>query len=136
MTLALLDGLSSIADDYDAILCDVWGVVHNGAEAHPDALDALQRFRAQDKPVVLLTNAPRPHGPIIKQLDQLGASSAAYDAVVSSGDAVRAHLIEEGYSRVYHLGPDRDLGLYEGTQIERVRPEKAEAIVVTDLRSD
>ncbi len=137
MTDAPIPGLSAIADDYDAILCDVWGVMHNGVAAHDAASDALSRFRKAGKPVVLLTNAPRPSGPVIDQLMRLGASRDAFDTVVSSGDVVRKHLIDEGYRKVYHLGPSRDMTLYDGTHIELVdSADEAEAIVGTDMRSD
>ncbi len=53
-------GLSQIASNYDVILCDVWGVVHNGTEHYPDAAHALTRFREGGGTVVLITNAPRP----------------------------------------------------------------------------
>ncbi|WMS43864.1 TIGR01459 family HAD-type hydrolase [Acuticoccus sp. MNP-M23] len=137
MTDAPISGLSAIADDYDAILCDVWGVLHNGVAAHDAASDALARFRQTGKPVVLLTNAPRPSGPVIDQLMRLGALRDAFDTVVSSGDVVRQHLIDEGFRRVYHLGPSRDLTLYDGTAIELVNSaDEADAIVGTDMRSD
>ena len=55
----LLNGLSEIAGDYDAAICDVWGVLHNGREAYLPAADAMRRFRAESGPVILLSNAPR-----------------------------------------------------------------------------
>ena len=56
----LLPGLSKVASDYDAILCDVWGVIHNGREAFAEACVALKKFRDTQGPVVLITNAPVP----------------------------------------------------------------------------
>src|SRR5436190_430052 len=56
----LTEHFSSVAPHYDAVLCDVWGVVHNGVAAHPDAADALTKFRGQGGTVVLISNAPRP----------------------------------------------------------------------------
>lgn len=129
-------GLSAIADDYDALLCDVWGVLHNGVRAHPGAAEALARFRDRG-PVVLVTNAPRPSGPVVEQLEFLGIPRDAYDAIVSSGDVVRAHLLERGVGRVYHIGMDRDLPLYEGTAIRAVdAPEEAEMVVIAGPRDD
>ena len=60
-----LTGLGAIAGDYDILLCDVWGVIHNGRESWPDACQALARFNREPGPngprhVVLISNSPRP----------------------------------------------------------------------------
>ncbi|MEM8663296.1 MAG: TIGR01459 family HAD-type hydrolase [Pseudomonadota bacterium] len=134
MTDMPLSGLSAIADDYDAVLCDVWGVLHNGVAPHHGAVDALTRLRGAGKVVLLLTNAPRPAAAVIAQLRRIGVPDGAYDAVVTSGDVVRAHLVEAGYKTVFHLGPERDYSLFDETDITfRPHVEGAEAIVATDL---
>ena len=87
-----LAGLSGIAPRYDVVLSDIWGVVHNGIAAHATAVEALVNYRCNGGRVVLISNAPRPHGPIIEMMDRLGVSRAAYDDVVTSGDATRVVL--------------------------------------------
>lgn len=133
-----LDGLREIAPDYDAILSDVWGVVHNGVTAHPAAVDALVAYRRQGGRVVLITNAPRPAGPIIEMLDGMGISREAYDAVVSSGGATRAILAEEyrGHTLHYVGPPVENDALFEGLGITLGPAEVASAVVVTDLDDD
>ncbi len=134
---APLPGLAAIADEYDAILCDVWGVVHNGVAAYASAGEALRRFRALGKPVILMTNAPRPAAPIIAQLTRVGVPGDAYDEVVSSGEVVRRHLREGGYTKAFHIGPERDYSLFDETGIPFANErEGADVIVATDLRSD
>ncbi len=91
-TAGALAGLAEIADRYDAILCDVWGVVHNGLAAHPTAVEALLAYRHQGGRVVLITNAPRPSAPIVDMLDAFGVSRDAYDGIVSSGDTTRVMI--------------------------------------------
>src|SRR5262249_3101056 len=82
---------AALAGDYDVVLCDVWGVVHNGVAAAAEACDALARFRARGGTVVLITNAPRPGERVARlTLDRLGVPRAAYDGIVSSGDVTRA----------------------------------------------
>jgi HAD superfamily hydrolase (TIGR01459 family) len=133
---APLPGLSAIADRYDAIICDVWGVLHDGLHAHPGVPEALTAFRRHG-PVVLVTNAPRPSGPVVRQLESLGVPHAAFDGIVSSGDVVRSHLIAAGHRAVYHIGPMRDRPLYEGTAIKIVAtPEDADVIVAAGMRDD
>ncbi|KAB2855873.1 MAG: TIGR01459 family HAD-type hydrolase, partial [Bauldia sp.] len=132
-----LSGLSQISPRYEAVLSDVWGVVHNGVAAHPTAVAALAAYRAAGGKVVLITNAPRPSSAIVPFLDQLGVSRDAYDAIVSSGDATRAMLAEYRGKVVHHVGPPSDDdALYEGLDLVRGSVEAAEAVVVTDLDSD
>lgn len=135
--MTALKGLGAIANGYDAILSDVWGVVHNGIVAHPTAVEALVNFRRQGGRVVLITNAPRPSPPIVEMLDELGVVREAYDDIVSSGDATRAVLADYRGKSVHYVGPpEENDGLFEGLDITLSGPETASAIVVTDLDTD
>ena len=84
--------LSPLAPAYDAILSDVWGVLHDSFVAHPEAVDALVRYRQGGGRVVLITNAPRASAPIVAMLDRLGVTRDSYDSIVSSGDVTRAMI--------------------------------------------
>ncbi len=133
----MIDGLGDLADRYGALLCDVWGVVHNGVHAYSDAVAALRTFRNSHGPVVLITNAPRPAALVERQLDSLDVPRAAYDAVVTSGDVTRAAVADRPGAKVLHIGPERDLGFYEGLDIELVdRDDEAELISCTGLFDD
>jgi HAD superfamily hydrolase (TIGR01459 family) len=119
------------------VLSDIWGVVHNGIAAHPTAVEALVNYRRGGGRVVLISNAPRPHGPIIEMMDGFGVSREAYDDVVTSGDATR--VILEGYrgKTVHYVGPPKENdSLFEGLDITLGSAETARAIVVTDLDTD
>lgn len=132
-----LSGLSEISSRYDAVLSDVWGVVHNGVAAHPSAVAALRSYRRSGGRVVLITNAPRPSSAIVPLLDRLGVVRDAYDAIVSSGDATRTMLSEYAGKVIHHVGPPtEDDALYEGLNVTRGSAEEAEAVVVTDLDTD
>jgi HAD superfamily hydrolase (TIGR01459 family) len=132
-----MSSLSEIAPNYDAILSDVWGVVHNGIAAHPSAVDALRHFREGGGRVVLITNAPRPAAPIAAMLDDLKVPRDAYDAVVSSGDVTRAMLVPYRGQTLHYVGPAKENdGLFEGLDITLGRVEDAKAVVVTDLDDD
>lgn len=109
-----ISGLSEIAGNYDYILSDVWGVVHNGVRAHRAAVDALARFRENGGVVILITNAPRPKSSVVEQLDGLGVDRAAYDDIVTSGDVARSYLVRQPQAKIFHLGPDRDRTIYTG----------------------
>ena len=135
-TPVLLHGLSEIAETYDALLCDVWGVVHNGRERFEEACAALSRFRAERGPVILISNAPRPASDVLPQLDALGVPRGAFSAMVTSGDATRALLAERAPGPAWAIGPDRDAPLYEGLDLAFTGPEDAAFISCTGPTDD
>lgn len=133
----LIPGLSAIADKYDALLCDVWGVLHNGRRAYPGVPEALANFRAKGGHVLLLSNAPRPSDALPIMFEQMGIPHDVYDGILTSGDATRLCLASHEYgTRCYHIGPDRDLALFDGTGIERVGEPDADFILVTGPFND
>ena len=126
-----------LAGDYDVALCDVWGVVHNGVVAAPDACDALTRFRERGGTVVLITNAPRPGERVARTiLDRLGVPRAAYDGIISSGDVTRALIAARAGARVFHIGPERDLPLFDGLAAPLAPLERADYVVCSGLLDD
>lgn len=132
--IAVAEKLSGIAAPYGVLLCDVWGVVHNGVAPFPEAVEALARARGAGKRVVLVSNAPRPSGEIPAQLAKIGVSSEAYDLIVTSGDAARAIMsawAARGGVCLHHIGPPRDLPLFEGIAAARVPLAEATHIVCT-----
>ena len=135
-----ITGLAAVADRYDAILCDVWGVVHNGVRAWEPAIDALQRFRGGGGRVALITNAPRPSGPVVAQLAGLGVptegADAAFDAIVTSGDVTRRLVAAHRDDPILHIGTDAELSLYEGLGVTLDDEVEARAVSVTGLRHD
>lgn len=131
-----IPGLGAIAHHYDLLLCDLWGVVHNGREAFSDACDALTRFRAQGGRVILITNAPRPSDVIPRQLDRLGVPTDAWDRIVTSGDVTRAEIAKRAPGRVYVIGPQKDLGLLTGFDVQSAPLDMADFILCTGLVDD
>lgn len=132
----LLARFRDIAGDYDGVLCDIWGVVHNGLRATPEACDALVRFRQAGGRVVLITNAPRPGRSVVPMLDGMGVPHEAYDGILSSGDLTRGMLMEHAERRVFHLGPDRDRAIFEGLDVALVGPDEADILVNSGLFDD
>ncbi len=127
---------SAIVEDYDFIICDIWGVLHNGIAAFESANEALKLSRARGKTVILLSNAPRPHKDIAEQLSALGISTDAYDAVVTSGDITQDLLRQRAGQAVYLLGPERDLPVLDSIGIQPVSLKKADYVLCTGLFND
>lgn len=106
-------GLADLAPNYDLLLCDVWGVVHNGVRHNKPAVDALQRFRAKGGTVVLVTNAPAPRAQVIRRLDSLAVPHDAYDDVATSGDVTVDMIVEAACPPLYAIGPKGEIALFE-----------------------
>ncbi|SFI57967.1 HAD-superfamily class IIA hydrolase, TIGR01459 [Phyllobacterium sp. CL33Tsu] len=130
-----LQRLDALMDRYDVLLCDVWGVLHNGVDSFAPASAALQRARQAGLTVVLITNAPRPFAGVAEQIHALGVPESAYDRIVTSGDVTR-ELIRNAPRRVFHLGPERDETLYDGIDVELVEEREADVVVCTGFFDD
>jgi HAD superfamily hydrolase (TIGR01450 family) len=124
-----------ISRNYDIVLCDVWGVLHNGLAAYAEASMALRAARREGLTVVLITNSPRPAPSVIEQLEMIGVADEAYDRIVTSGDVTRA-LIANGPKRVFLLGPERDRALLDGLGVETVGADQADVVVCTGFFDD
>lgn len=140
----LIERLADISHRYEAVLCDLWGCLHNGEKPFPAAVQALEEFRAGGGVVILLTNAPRPKSAVAKQLKKMGVPDGAYDDIVSSGDASQIGMVAGMVGKkVYHLGPAKDATFFtdfadnlDGSIITRVPLNEAEGIVCTGLFDD
>ncbi len=94
---------------YDVLLCDIWGVVHDGRTAIADSCAALSRFRATGGTVILVSNAPVPPAAVARVLDDKLVPRSAWDRIVSSGGLAIDHLLNGGYRHIHRIGPpDRD----------------------------
>ena len=123
-TIPLIHSIAPLADGDGAWLVDIWGVIHNGVRPFTDACDACTRYREGGGIVVLVSNSPRPHDGVAAQLDGVGVPRASWDAIVTSGDVARtliAALFRAG--PFFHIGPERDLPMFAGLDVERVERE-------------
>ena len=130
------DRFSALSVGYDIVLSDVWGVIHNGVAAFPEACDALSRYRAGGGTVILITNAPRPGEAVSRQLDHFGVPRAAYDGVVSSGDVTRAVVAKRPGQSLFHLGPQRDISIFTELDVHFAPVEAADYVVCSGLFDD
>jgi HAD superfamily hydrolase (TIGR01459 family) len=135
-SIPIVASIAPLAAGVEAWICDVWGVLHNGVAAYAPAVDACLKFRAAGGVVVLLTNAPRPAGAVEAQLAKLGVPREAFDAVVTSGDLTRRLIEQHKGAPVFHLGPARDKGLFEGLSVRFSDAEAAGVVVCTGLFDD
>jgi HAD superfamily hydrolase (TIGR01459 family) len=137
-----LPGFAPLAQRYDGFILDLWGVIHDGVNAFPHAVDCLARLRAAGKRTLLLSNVPRPNAAARELMRQMGISDDLYTDILTSGEAVRRALQRppdlwwaELGQRVFHLGPERDRGVLEGLPLTKVA-EPAEANFVLNTGPD
>ncbi|MBE1237159.1 TIGR01459 family HAD-type hydrolase [Phaeovibrio sulfidiphilus] len=132
-------GLAEIAGDYDAILLDLWGVVHDGERPYPGAVDTLEALARLSKPVCLLSNAPRLGGVVVEAMERMGIARSLYTAILTSGDVVNHALVARSEpefralgDRCFFIGPERDWNLLDGTGIAPVtREQDADFVLCT-----
>jgi HAD superfamily hydrolase (TIGR01459 family) len=137
MTPPIVTQAGPILVRYEAVFCDVWGVMHNGRAAHAESGEALARFRSQGGTVVLVSNAPVPAAGVERVLERTGVRRDAWDAIVSSGDIALAHITEKGYLRLHRIGPSRrDSMLFARLPGDSVPLSEADAIVCTGLADE
>ena len=137
----IVNALSDISTQYDALFVDLWGCVHNGVRAFDAANKALIEYRAGGGIVVLVTNSPRPRAQVEQQLADFGVARDAWDSIASSGDSARSALFLGAVGqKIYFIGTDAELPFFEPLklindpiQISTVPIEEAEGIVCTGL---
>ena len=135
-TLRFAEQLRDLVAGVDVLLSDIWGVVHNGLEAFPEACEALHHFRKRGGTVILITNAPRPADSVQRQLRKLGVADDTYDAIVSSGDLTRQYVADHPGRKVFWLGPERDNSIHRGLDPVLSPLEQADYIICTGLYDD
>ena len=135
-TIPVIASIKDLGSRYRAWLVDIWGVMHNGHRAFPGAVAATRSFREEGGIVVLLSNSPRPSPGVQEQLRRLCVPDDAYDATVTSGDLTRHELGKHNGAEVFHLGPERDLPIFQGIHVKLGTPETSELVVCSGLFDD
>jgi HAD superfamily hydrolase (TIGR01459 family) len=133
---AFTDHFEALATHYDVVLCDVWGVVHNSLVSFSPACEALVRFRAKGGTVILITNAPRPGAAVLSHLATLDVSGEICDGIVSSGDVTRGVIARRQGESTFHIGPDRDLGIFAELDVRFAPATAADYVVCSGLFDD
>lgn len=137
MTIPQYLGLASVIDRYDALILDLWGVVHNGVEPYPGVPECLDALAAAGKQVCLLTNAPRRPTGVERRLCEMGIGPERFQHVMTSGEATHEALRDRDMQwvarlgrRFFFIGPERDYDIYEGLDYTLVdEPEHADFII-------
>ena len=87
-----LPGFAPLAERFDGFILDLWGVIHDGVNAFPHAVDCLTRLREAGKRTLLLSNVPRPNDAAQAMMRGMGIPDDLYTDILTSGEAVRRAL--------------------------------------------
>ena len=140
MIKKVITGLREVYKHYDAFFIDLWGVMHNGIDLYPEAIEVVENLYKLKKRFVLMSNAPRPSKNVEKFLLNLKMDKILIQNVFTSGEAALKSLQKNTYGKnFYHLGPDRDSSLYEGFEKYKKDLKEADFILCTgflDKHSD
>lgn len=137
--MQIIERLDQIDANYDALLVDLWGCLHNGVAPFPSAVAALQSFRARGGAVCLLTNAPRSRQEVEKHLNVMGLPEDCWDTIATSGDSARVAMYSGAVGqKIWFIGEPGDEPFFErmalienAPEITRVPLKDAEGIICT-----
>ncbi|MDG1286172.1 MAG: TIGR01459 family HAD-type hydrolase [Rickettsiales bacterium] len=104
----------TIAENYDAFLCDLWGVIHDGDELYDGVLESLEALHAMGKKLLFLSNAPRLAETIFTRMDDMGVKREWYLGGMTSGEGAVKYLqqMPEPFTgKYYYLGLEKDTGM-------------------------
>nr|WP_317055814.1 TIGR01459 family HAD-type hydrolase [Roseovarius sp. W115]MDV2929404.1 TIGR01459 family HAD-type hydrolase [Roseovarius sp. W115] len=134
----IISSLSEVSTPYKALFVDLWGCVHNGVTAFPEAVDALRAYRADGGTVVLVTNSPKPRAGVEAQLGQFNVPRDCWDTIATSGDSARSAMARGAVGhKVWFMGEwARDEGFFQPikliedpVRVDLVDLKEAEGIV-------
>jgi HAD superfamily hydrolase (TIGR01459 family) len=111
----IISSLAEVSDRYQALFVDLWGCVHDGVRALPEAVTALQEYRKRGGIVVLVTNSPKPRAGVKGQLGQFGVPDDAWDTIATSGDSARSAMYLGAVGdKVWFMGEEgRDAAFFD-----------------------
>jgi HAD superfamily hydrolase (TIGR01459 family) len=134
----MLTGFADIAENYDALIVDIWGVLHDGQAPFKGVDAALLNYREQGGKVLLLSNAPRPGASTIRGLEAIGNRRDGFDDILTSGDAIRALMNDMGREgkKICHIGPQKDADLITNLEVKFVDEDAADAILFSGPYDD
>jgi HAD superfamily hydrolase (TIGR01459 family) len=127
--------LDALPERYRVILCDIWGVVHDGVNLYPGAAERLLQWRSEGRTVILITNAPRTAEAVESQLARIGLPRDAWDALSTSGEAGIAALTSIGRP-VGFIGTHADRVILEGRDVQIADDDEFDQLACTGLDDD
>lgn len=119
-----------------ALLCDLWGVVHDGVTLYPGVIDTLTYLKNKGVRVLFLSNAPRRAYIAKGNLDRFGVTPDLYHGVLTSGEVTHRYIASSNYKKISYIGPEKDLNILEGLPQRVVPIEESDVVLCTGFDKD
>ena len=129
-----LNHLSDIYKAYDTFIIDLWGVIHNGMALNQKAMEAVKQLKNHSKKIVFLSNAPRPSSKVINFLLKMNMDKKFLSNVMTSGEAAMHAINKNQFGNTFfHLGPPRDISVFEKVKHNKTDIDNCDFILCTGL---
>ncbi len=132
-----IDRIAEVASDYDAIVFDQWGVLHNGSTPYSGALDCIDDLVAAGHRLAVLSNSGKRAANNARRITSMGFRPDGFDVVMTSGEAlwhdIQAAQISERRFFAVQRSPDDAASWAGGLDIELTGFETADAILLMGL---
>ncbi len=129
-----LNHLSEVFDAYDTFVIDLWGVIHNGIKLNKKAIEAVDQLKRNSKKIVFLSNAPRPSAKVIDFLLKIKMDKKYLSNVITSGEAAMHAINQNKFGNFFfHLGPPRDISVFEKVKNSKTEINNCDFILCTGL---
>ena len=132
-----LKNLSDIYSNYETFVIDLWGVIHNGIKLNPKAIEVVENLSKHSKNIVFLSNAPRPSSNVINFLLKMNMDKKFLKNVITSGEAAMHAINQNKFGKTFfHLGPSKDISVFEKVKANKTSIENCDFILCTGLFDD
>ena len=135
-----IQSIIDLAPQYDAIVVDQWGVLHNGSTAYPEAISALERLSERSIPLAVLSNSGKRARENRDRISHMGFDQAMFKKVMTSGEALwqdikLRHISETSFYAIERANGDAQ-SWAEGLDITLTSIEHAQAVLLMGLADD
>lgn len=118
MATLQLEGIRDLAERFDVLVLDQFGVLHDGVAPYPGAVETLVRLKQAGKRTLLLSNSGKRSAPNEARLVKLGFVPDSWGHFLSSGEVawqnLRRQLANEAGLRCLLIARDGDRSAVEG----------------------
>lgn len=128
-----LSQFKNISNSYNVYFVDLWGVIHNGIILFENAINVLRELKKINKKIVLISNAPRLNKTVKQFLKKLNFNLDLIDLLITSGDVTRNYILDSSNKSFYHLGPSKDVDLFENLENIVEYSDHPDEIICTGL---
>jgi len=133
----VLNSLAEIAANYDGIVLDQWGVLHDGTTPYPDAVAAIEQLAANGVRLGVLSNSGKRAAPNLTRISDMGFDPSAFEVVMTSGEALWRDIDAGRIDATRYFAIERSEGdaadWASGLNIDLVALDHAQAVLLMGL---